>query len=173
MSKSSAIAILLISILIIGAFLVFPKYQDLRSLRLEIGRRNTELQSKEKHILNLQEVSRELEKYQLEISKVDSALPSNPSLPSLFNFLQKESSKNGLILEDIGSFSITIPEDNPEIKEISLNFGVSGSYSAFKSFLSALEKSSRLIEIENISFSASEEKESLPSFDLKIKVYSY
>jgi len=173
MSKSSAIAILVISILIIGVFLVFPRCQDLRALRLEIGRRNTELQSKEKHISNLQEASQELEKYQLELSKIDSALPSSPSLPSLFNFLQKVSSQNGLILEEIGSFSVSVPEEKPEIKEISLNLGVSGSYSAFKNFLSTLEKSARLIEIESISFSTPEKKESPFSFDLKIKVHSY
>ena len=173
MSKSSAIAILLLSILIVGVFLVFPRCQDLRALRLEIGKRNAELQSKEKYFSNLQEASRELEKYQSELSKIDSALPSDPSLPSLFNFLQKASSQNGLILEDIGVFSVTVSEENPEIKEINLNLGASGSYSSFKNFLSTLEKSARLIEIENISFSAPEEKESSFSFDLKIKVRSY
>ncbi|MDP2864410.1 MAG: hypothetical protein Q8N73_02000, partial [bacterium] len=61
MSKSSAIAISLLSILIIGVFLVFPRCQDLRALRLEIGKRSAELQSKEKHFSNLQEASKELE----------------------------------------------------------------------------------------------------------------
>ncbi|XOB41960.1 MAG: type 4a pilus biogenesis protein PilO [Candidatus Nealsonbacteria bacterium] len=179
MSKSIAIVILLISILVIGVFLIWPKYQDLRSLQLEIGKKTAELQYKEKHISNLQEVSEELEKYKPELSKIDSILPFNPSLPSLFNFLQKASSQNGLIFRNVDSFSMTTPKEKPGIKEISLNLGVSGSYSAFRNFLSTLEKSARLIEIENISFSSPEEKPTVPTqetpfdFDLRIKVYSY
>lgn len=173
MTKSIAIIILLISILVIGVFLVFPKCQDLGSLQLEIGKKRAELQYKEKHISNLQEVSEELEKYKPELSKIDSALPSEPSLPSLFNFLQKASSQSGLIFRNVDSFSVATPEEKPEIKEISLNLGVSGSYSAFRNFLSTLEKSARLIEIENISFSSPKEKETSFSFDLRIKVHSY
>ncbi len=185
MSKSIAIVILLISILVIGTFLIWPKYQDLRSLQLEIGKKRVELQYKEKHISNLQEVSEELKKYKTELSKIDSALPFNPSLPSLFNFLQKASSQNGLIFRNVDSFSMTTPKEKPTvptqpgIKEISLNLGVSGSYSAFRNFLSTLEKSARLIKIENISFSSPEEKLTVPTqetpfdFDLSIRVYSY
>jgi len=174
MSKSAAIVIFLLASLIVGVFLLFPKTQDLRAIRLEIGERNAELQSKEKHFSNLQETSKELEEYQSELSKIDSALPSDlSSLPSLFNFLQKASSQNGLILKNVGAFSVTVSEERPEIKEITLNFGVSGSYPSFKNFLSTLEKSARLIEVENISFSVPQEKETSFPFDLKIKVHSY
>jgi len=59
-----------------------------------------------------------------------------------------------------------------EIKEMNFELGLSGSYSSFKNFLSILERSSKLIEIEKISFSVGE-KEKPWDFNLGIKVYSY
>lgn len=173
MSRPTIITINLLIVLVIGVFLIWPKYQDLRTLRLEIREKGAELQYKEKHFSNLKEISEELKKYQEELSKIDSILSSDPSLPSLFDFLQKASSQNGLILKNLGSFSITTSKENPAIKEIRLDFTLSGSYFSFKNFLLTLEKSARLIEVESISFSSLGEKETSPSFNLKIKVHSY
>ena len=59
------------------------------------------------------------------------------------------------------------------IKEINMSLSLSGTYSAFKDFLRALEGSSRMIEVENISFSASEKISEPISFSVRIKTHSY
>ena len=153
-------------------FLVFPKYQTLNVLKKEVLEKQEEFRSQEKYFETLQDASEELKKYEGPLSKVDSALPKNPSLPELLNFIQKASSQSGLSLKGI-SPAVTLPFEKGEIKETRINFLLVGSYPDFKNFLSILEKSARLIDVENISFSLPKEKEGLFNFAITIKVYSY
>jgi len=185
MPRLTLIIICFFLILLIGFFLIWPKYQDLGDLKLEIEGKETELQYLEEYFSKLNQLSQELKKYEVQLSKIDFALPSDSSLAllSLINFLQKASSQNGLVFKEFSSFSIILPKPptgtpgpvEPEppsnIKEIRLNFEVAGSYSALKNFLNTLEKSAKLIEIENISFSFGEEE--IFSFSLRIKTHSY
>lgn len=170
--------------LILVLFFLWPKYQKLREIQAEIKVKEVERKNQEDYISHLYELSEKLKEYQREILVIDSALPPRPDLPSLLNFLQKVSGQNGLIFKKLGSFSIALPKkpevvpglpqetkSPSEIKEISLDFEVSGSYSALKNFLSSLERSARLIKLESLSFS-SEEGE-ITSFKLKIKTHSY
>jgi len=173
MSRQTTILINLLAVFLIGFFLVWPQYQNLRRLNIEIQTKRTELQYKEEYFSNIKTISEELKKYETELSKIDSALPSGPSLPSLFNFLEKTSSQNGLIFKYVGTFSVTPLEANSGIKGIYLNIAVAGSYPAFKNFLASLEKTARLIEVDNISFSTPQKAEEPFSFNLKIKAYSY
>ncbi|MDP2966935.1 MAG: type 4a pilus biogenesis protein PilO [bacterium] len=152
--------------------ILWPKFQELKIIQKNIEEKRLELQTKEEYFLKLSETKTKLEGYQEEVSRINSALPDNPSLPSLFNYLQKTSSESGLVLEKISPFTVSFSEDFPNLQETVFNIGVTGSYLSFRNFLSILEKSSRLIGVENISFSSPEEKESFV-FDLKLKVYSY
>ena len=155
-------------------FPVFPKYQTLNVFKKEVLEKQEEFHSQEKYFETLQNASEELKKYETSLSKIDSALPQNPSLPELLNFIQKASSQAGLSLKGI-SPAVTLPykKEKGEIKETRINFLLVGSYPDFKNFLSILEKSARLIDVENISFSLPKEKEGLFNFAITIKVYSY
>jgi len=165
-----------IAVIIIAILFLWPKYQELKITQKNIEQKKIELQTKEEYLLKLSEIQTELERYQEEFSKINSALPDDPSFPSLFNYLQKTFSETGLILEKIDSFSISSSQDLLDLKEAVFSIGVAGSYSSFKNFLSVLEKSARLIEVENISFSSSKKEEGVEElfvFNLKLKVYSY
>jgi len=191
MSKSILSAILLISIIGAVAFLLLPKNQEFKVLQEKLKAKKDELQYKEQYLLSLKEASEELEKYKDELAKVDSAIPSNPSLPVLFAFIQKATQYNGLVPKNLGSFLVNIIPASPTIKETHLDFEVSGNYASIKDFLHALEKSARLIEVESISLSpetktptfspspsssapsGETEKEPSLAVTFKIKVYSY
>lgn len=134
--------------------------------------KRAEIRGREEYLQDLKKAAEELKNYQIQLAKIDFALPSNPGLEILFDFLQKASSQSGLVLKDIKPSTTRLSSDLEGIKESELSFVVSGVYSSFKNFLSVLEKSSRLIEAESISFSSSE-KEGPQDFSLKIKVYSY
>lgn len=165
------IAISLFIILVLGVVLVLPKYQDLKSLQEKISQKRAELQYTQDYFSDLNKLSTELKKYSAELSKIDSALPLDPSLPSLFRFLQKTSSESGLVLKRLGQVSSNSLPERGKLKEYSLDLSLSGSYLSFKSFLSALEKTARLIEIESFSFSSLEGPPF--TFSLKIKFHSY
>lgn len=176
MSRQTIILINFLAVSLIGFFFGWPQYQNLKGINLKIQEKKVELQYKEEYFSNLKKTSEELKNYESELSKIDFALPSGRSLPSLFNFLSNAASQNGLIFKNVDSFSIvhsaTPSEEQPEIKSIYLNITVAGSYSAFKNFLSVLEKTARLIEVENITFFTPQEKEPFSS-NLKIKAHSY
>jgi len=171
-------------IISIGFFLIWPEYQKLSTLQLEIKAGETELEYIEEYFSKLQQLSQELQNYESQLTKLSLSLLPDSSLTvvSLINFTQRASSQNGLILKKIESFTITllkpsttspgVSQPQTKIKEISFGFEVSGSYSALRNFLNTLERSVKIIEVENISFSFAE-KEEIPTFKLKIKTYSY
>ena len=164
------IGILFFGVIFLTAFLIFPNYQNLTLLKKEISEKEIELSSQEKYFQDLRDIDQELKKHETAISKIDSALPNSPSLPELLNFIQMKTSQSGLALKGVSPATI-IPATEKGLKEIRVNFILIGNYSDFKNFLSILEKSARLIEIENISFSSPEEGPF--TFNLTIKVYSY
>ena len=184
MSRLIFIFLGIVAILAIGFFLIWPKYQKLESLKVDIENKELELRQTEDYFAKLERTAEDLKEYQDQLSKIDLALPDNSSFAaiSLINFIGNSSGANGLILKKLKSFSITSPklpaqapgapaQPQSKIKEISVDFEVSGSYFALKNFIQTLENSAKIIEVENLSFSV--EKEETPSIDLKIKTFSY
>jgi len=166
------IAACLFIVLSFSAVFLYPRYQNLNELRRSLKISEEEVQRQEDYFSNLSQIGTDLEQYKEELAKISSSLPDDPSLPSLFSFLQKASSQSGLVLRGISPFTISSSEEFPNIKAIQFSLEVVGPYSSFKNFISTLENSSRIIEVENISFSSPKES-SLFTFSLRIKVYSY
>lgn len=170
--------ILLISIgcfiatIAISALVLLPRFQDLEIIRKDIVRKQQTLQEERDFFSKIERYKREMNKYQEQLFKVASALPDDAetSLPSLFKFLQINSAQVGLILTEIGSFTIS-PVEGKEIKKTQFSFQVIGSYDSFQAFLEILERSARIIKVESISFS--EPEEGLITFDIKVRVHSY
>lgn len=180
----SFISFLIAAIILI--VLVWPGYKELREKQIDIQSKQTDLRNLEKYITRLQEISDMIAASSADLSKIDSALPKSSNLANLLGFVEKSASENGLILESAEIFPTVLAKDfqAPEnknknltqkkegIQETSLGLKLSGSYSSFKTFLSDLEKSARLIEVTSISFSS--KTPGKPSTaNLKIKVYSY
>ncbi len=172
-------------VIILGWKLLFPKIQQFTELRNRIEEKRTEIKNNEEYYSVLAEIETEFKKYEAELSKIDSALPDNAFLPPVFNYLQRVSAQSGMVLKDLGSFNVASKEKGPNVKEITLGLGVSGPYDSFKSFLSTLEKSARLIEVESVSFSSPDKQstttggagkakeEYIFNFNLSLKVHSY
>lgn len=170
MIRPIAIAICLLIVFGLGVGLIWPKYQSLQSLIKDIEKTRAELKSRTEYFSRLAEISERLKEHAESFSKIDSALPSDFSLPFFLDFLEKASSQSDLVLGQVGAF-VSQPEG--EIQEHSLNISLSGSYSAFKNFLSSLEKSARILEVQNISFSSTKEPALPYTFNVNIKTYSY
>lgn len=180
----------LIISLVLGLTLIYPKSQDLAILRKQVKEKEAELESLKAYFADLQDISQELQKYQSQLSKIDSALPEKSSFPEILDFIQKSASQSGLLLIEIGQIVTTrrteevppeeIPPEGAEevpkevktsrIKETRINLKLIGDYASFKNFLPLLEQSARLFEIENLSFSSTEKG---LDFNLVIKTYSY
>lgn len=182
---------------VLGVLVLSPKYHDLEDIQFRLEEKKIELQSKEKYFSRLREISSELENYQDSILKINSAIPQNPFLPSLYDFIQNKISESGLVLEEINLEVIgkktlneekkeiseiknlwqvpvkEIKPDDKRIKEILINLSIFGNYSNFKNFLSKLEKTARLIEIKSINLFSPKEQGKPFEFKLIIITHSY
>ncbi len=155
-------------------WLISPKINTLKDLNLNIELKKTEIQTQTDYFNNLQSISKELSSFPDEVAKINSALPENFAIYSLVDFLQKTSSSNGLTLKSVDFANPSKFKENSNINFLNISLGVSGSYSAFKNFLTDLEKSSRIINVEKISFSTQNQKEKNKyDFEVELKVYSY
>lgn len=173
MQKITVSVIILFLCFVAGLIFVWwPKYKEFNNLTLEIKTKKVELESKEKYFSELNNVSSKLKEHSLELAKIDSALANAPIVPDLVNFLAEKSSQNGLILEKVDLDKISSLEKNSKIQKISLSLSLSGFYPALRNFLSSLQKTAKLIEVDSIAFSQPKQG-GVFSFNLKIKTYSY
>ncbi|MEA3292892.1 MAG: hypothetical protein U9P88_00190 [Patescibacteria group bacterium] len=201
---------IIISIIIIGSvigagvFVLFPKCKEINAIRGSIQETKKNIQAEDEYFAQVQEVLVKTQDNVSAMAKIDSAIPSTPSVPCLLDFFQKQASRNGLVLEDM-SFSVQepkkvvspkikdenksskneFPEDQPinqegeGLKKIMLDISLFGNYADFKKFLGGIEKTARMIETRNISFSSpgiilkKGVSEKAQSFSFKINVETY
>lgn len=166
--------IIIIGFLVVLATMVailFPQYQRLEGVKGDISSRKKILDNETQYFDNIKEIEVKLEERKKQFFNIESALPDYPSIPSLFKYIQEESSYSGLLIDNMGAFSINDPDIGSGIREIKFNIAVIGSYSAFKNFISTLETSARMIEIESIAFSSSKKSDTL-TFSLQLKTFA-
>lgn len=162
---------------ILGTIFIWPYYQKLNNIQIRIENKGQEIQYRANYYEELVSISQKLEEGKEELAKIDSALSPAPPLPSLLKFFQKAASENGLLLTGAIFSPVKPLLEKNHIKQIQASLRLAGSYSSLKSFLTTLENSARLIEVDNISFSATQEEEEGPSeifnFDLTIRARAY
>ena len=176
MNRVLTITILLFFCLLFTVYFLFPKYLEFKPLKEEISKKESLLRERETYFLNLENISKTLENYEKPLKKINSALPDTPSIASLLSFLQKKSSENGLVLRALGqteSLEVQTEQEKetPEIKKSYFSISLIGNLFSFENFLKTLEKSSRIIEVENIFLK--ETTEEFLEITLSIKVHSY
>lgn len=136
--------------------LALPQYQNLQSRKLELAQKKADLKSRADYWQNLAALDEELKKHKIGLEKINSGLPLDPSLASLLGFFQKTASQENLVLKKAELGLTTLVSENPPIKKKEVFLEIAGTYPSFRQFLAALEKSSRLIQTESLSFSLPE-----------------
>ncbi len=156
MNKTVPILFLLSYVVGGGFSLVVPKIRTFREKREDLLLKKETLGNREEYIEHLVSLSEELERREEEMEKVSKAFPDHPETSWLAEFLEKVTPQSGMTLKEVGSFSTSVSETSTgqKIVETKLRIKVNGSYTSFLNFLETLEKSVRLIEVENITFSA-------------------
>ncbi len=165
----------LVIALVLVVVLVWPQYQKLQVLNSNIVNKKEELRSQEIYFSQVKEISTKLQEYSDALSKISSALPQDPSLVPLIIFLQTNTAQTGLIFKKIVlSGTPASGADKGSLTEMQVIVQVSGSYKAFKDFLTLVENSARIIEVQNVSVEIpSKESKESPVFTLGLKTFSY
>ena len=158
-------------------FVARPAWSEVASLRVE----QSVVEDALARLKDLQGLRDDLVKTYNEIprSKVERLydfLPPKPDSGNILVMLEKLTSDRNIKLrkeanraaEIAGAGRIVIKEA-PKFNTISYNFSVAASYEGFKSFLSAMEKNLRMIDITDISFVGG--ASNLFEFTLRAKSY--
>lgn len=179
LDKPIAIAVMLFIILVLGFYLVLPKYRVFQDLLVRLGEKEAEYQGKAAYFVEVTKTYKELMQYQDSLKKIETALPDSFLTAPIINFFYQKGVENGLIIQKISISKGGQSSVNTKMKETNISLSLFGSYAAFKTFLSSLERSARLIEGENISFAVTPPSLANPAMQetypikLDIKVYSY
>lgn len=198
LDRPIAIALTLFIILLLAFFLLVPEYNTFKQLRVDASGKKAEYVAKFDYYTAIAKASLDLRNRSEDIKKIDDALPQDPALGRLINFLQATAAKNGLIMKNLflskssssggagtkSSSSSGAGTNASGVKDIVFSMDLTGSYASLGELMGSLEKSSRIFEISSISFGSASKAptgQSQPqfqtqqtyNFNLQIKTHSY
>ncbi|OGZ27479.1 MAG: hypothetical protein A2365_03340 [Candidatus Nealsonbacteria bacterium RIFOXYB1_FULL_40_15] len=174
--------VVLATIIVVGAgiyFLWWPEYVEFEKNNQILENKGKEIQNKKNYLAEIEASINILSDYEAELLSISSAMPIyDVSEVTLFNFVQKTSSENGLLLQNL-SFSPTeytkIGSKTSALKwkiaDLPFSATLAGSYESLKNFILALYSNSRMMEITSLSFSSPESN--IYSFDLDFNAKYY
>lgn len=178
----ATIIITIINVILVFLFAV-PKYHQAQALDNKVAVTQAELNSESAYYAALEGLAADIDERESELEKIQSALPASFSLAPVMDFLQRKGMESGLVVKSI-TFSQSAAATTPQgrqpvveeglgpIKKISINLYFIGTYQGLKSFISSLEKSARLFEVDVISFAASQ-GQGIARSQSKIKTYEF
>jgi Tfp pilus assembly protein PilO len=154
----------------IGLFVLYtnPAYQELKSLRTKANSYDEALnKSQELRAVRDQLLSKRNAFPNDSVAKLQKVLPDNVDNIRLIIDIDNIASKHGLALADVdlGNLGDVGGKNGPQSKaavgapgdavgSVSISFSVTAKYEDFLAFLTDLEHSLRLVDVENVSFSA-------------------
>ena len=171
MDRILLIGILLFSGIALGIFLTWPKYQDFQQLSFELKAREQELENKETYFTNLAKVKADLVELQEPLLKVEAALPLDPQLPALYDFLQTTAACSGMSVRNI-SVSVEEKEQALLMRTISVTLELIGSWDAIKELISRLNTASRMTFVQSLNITEGLDPERF-NVTLQLRTYSY
>jgi Tfp pilus assembly protein PilO len=168
--KPIIIAFILFITVLLAYFLVFPEYQKFKDLQVQLGIKKAEYNAEFDYYSAIAQTYDDLKSYEEDVKKVDNALPSDPSLGKLIYYLQEESVKNGLMLQDL--FLAKSSGSKDSVKNLTFSLNLFGNYTSLEGFLASLEKSAKLFEVTNITFGSGDTSEENPQFQTQ-NIFSF
>lgn len=150
--------------------LLMPTYDKVMAQRDAIAERVVIIKERGDVIASIKTLTEEYVTRSADIARFASIVPDKKSVPELISSLQALAVQNGLQLTTIALSGNTNQDINP-YQEQSIDLGLNGGYLAFKSFLIALERNIRLIDIVSITASPTSDNSSIISFQIKGTAY--
>jgi len=163
-------------------------------LQKQLIEKQSEYNGKSVYFQKIAQTILEIENKKDSLEKINNALPDSVAFAPLVYFLQTKGAETGLILQTITFSQIPVssvdiqqtalPDTGGlrEVKEIGLTVSMLGNYQGLKNFLSALEKSSRIFEVNTISFASQssaarasnqQNQSQIYNFALSLKTHTY
>lgn len=178
MNKNKVVFTICLAALLVGGIIMIwlPRLKSYIAQKAELTIKQAELDDKAAYFQKIDEALAKIKDNQENFDKISSAMPVEFLAPEIFDYLQREAVNNGLLLKSVSAGPQNVSKVNVKIKENTITLSLFGSYSAIKNFLSALNRSARMLETQSIKFSApakESKQKDIYTFDLTLKAYSY
>lgn len=174
MSSKFIINILVMAGLVAVVWLmVLPSWSGVAALRQEAALKKKSIALEQEVIDKLNVVNQVLDSQKSNVERLEQAVPSAEFKPEMISIMENLASQNGLNLVRVivesapEDTSARTPSSRPVaaaakemIKTLTVGVSASGNYGAFKSWLEAVEKSLRLLDVTKISFAVTQKKTS-------------
>lgn len=201
--KAKTLIVILSILLSIAAiwFLILPLYGGVKDKNNQVQAKEKEVQDLEKSVAKINELMQSYKANEDKINLLLQMSPKDKDVAGLLNQLESLSSQSGVILYSVNFAetaspksapqpsapagqeagaqvsavaNLTLANPQPSLKTLTASLKISGSYEAFKNFLSELEKNARLADVQSISFAGKSDKSetsNLYDFNLSCKFY--
>jgi len=140
-----------ILLIVFGTIPSWGKVQDLQSDIVAEQDRIVALKEKSRQLLDFSDQSVEIDK---QFTVFDQAISSESQVPELLTQVQKISAACGVKVTTL-QFGGEKEKTSGKLQEVRLQYASESSFSRLTCFLSAIEKASRLIEMESLRYSLS------------------
>ena len=148
-----------------------PAWAQVAELRKEAALKKKSIDLERQVIEKLNSVNQVLDSQKSNVERLEQAIPSFEFKPEMISIMENLANQNGLNLSKVDVESVSedtsartpssraiIPSNQEMTKILKVGINASGSYSAFKSWLEAVEKSLRLTDVTEILFTISQKK---------------
>ena len=172
MNKKSYISIIIIALVLIAIPLIFiSEYVKFQTARKDFKFKEKQVEKEKEHSLIFKDAYKKLSEYEEEFEKIESVVSdSDLIIPEFYNFIKKEASYSGIILNNISIGGVST-DTNLGLERTTFSVSFVGSYPVIKNFLSNLYKNVRLISVDSISLKSTGES-SFFEFSLTFGIYS-
>lgn len=155
--------------------LIFPLYDRIVFSRADIAENEKIISELNYLIQKIDQWRNQVGERKAGIDKLNLALPSEKAIPDFIISLRSLAGSSGMIIEDITvqvDKKISVLSDKNDVEIFNIILKINGTYLAFKSFLSDLEKNVRVADIQSITFEpATNSSSSTLDFTINLKLY--
>jgi len=175
------IAIIITSlIVIIGVFilLIYPLYEQIKTLNQEIQIKQQQEESLQNRLTQLKELETNYNKAKDKSQTINIALPNEKQIPEILVQLSNIAGESGMTLTEI-----TPTKEQKEksassassalYKELPLNIKLSGSFKGLKNYLSGIEKNLRIMDTNAISIEKDTQNPENKLLNISLLVVAY
>ncbi|HNT30000.1 MAG TPA: type 4a pilus biogenesis protein PilO [bacterium] len=154
--KITIIMILFLCALIgLGYYLNIILIPELKNNQLRIEEKKTMLAAKQQELREVQELNTRFDEIKTEVDIALAALPSEEQITDILYQFSSIADELGLNTNNLSINEPASSSPKDKIKQVGITLSINGEYADLITYLSAIEKSLRLINIANVSVSGS------------------
>src|SRR3989344_1991296 len=180
MLKKIFIAFLPLGTIAVILWLALPEYRALQAAKSVRAASSQALEEKRQLVAKIKNLEAQYHRIEEASLKVAQIIPPTPDIPNLLAEIPAIVLQHGMLLDDLSfagqgtdASSARSGQEQVAYKSMDMHLVVKGSYEALKILLEALEKELRIVDVQSLQFSVSQDAADIQpiSFSISAKLY--